>query len=123
MPLSIFFITMLVFPTQDAGDFETLRRQFDYDAKLPLDANENLKFERNGAKVYDVTYASPQGGRVTAVLVVPTGSGPHAGLLFGHWGPGNRTEFLPEAILYAKAGAVSLLVDYPWVRPAQWRKG
>jgi pimeloyl-ACP methyl ester carboxylesterase len=43
-------------------------------------------------------------------------------LLFGHWGPGNRTEFLPEALLYAQAGAVSLLVDYPWVRPAQWRR-
>jgi dienelactone hydrolase len=53
---------------------------------------------------------------------VPTGKGPFAGLLFGHWGPGNRTEFLPEATLYARAGAVSLLVDYPWVRPAPWRK-
>ena len=59
---------------------------------------------------------------MTAYLVVPADTGPFAGLVFGHWGLGNRTEFLPEAMLYARAGAVSLLVDYPWVRPDPWRK-
>jgi dienelactone hydrolase len=59
---------------------------------------------------------------VTAYLVAPASQGPHAGIVFGHCGPGNRTEFLPEATLYARAGAVSLLVDYPWVRPAPWRR-
>jgi hypothetical protein len=34
------------------------------------------------------------------------------GIVFGHWGPGNRSEFVPEAIVYAKAGAVSLLINY-----------
>ncbi len=52
---------------------------------------------------------------------MPAGKGPFAGLLFGHWGPGNRTEFLPEAMLYAAAGAVGVMIDYPWVRPAPWR--
>src|SRR5262249_7111695 len=96
------------------GDrFDDLQQQFDHDPKEALDARETLLYERDGAKVYDVTYASPQGGRVTAYLVTPTGKGPHAGLVFGHWGPGDRTEFLPEAKLYAAAGAVSLLIDYP----------
>jgi dienelactone hydrolase len=104
------------------GELETLSRQFDYDAKLPLDVKQSLLHERDGVKVYDVTYASPKGGRVTAYLVVPSGNGPFAGVVFGHWGPGNRTEFLPEATLYARAGAVALLIDYPWVRPAPWRK-
>ncbi len=103
-------------------DVVALKRQFDYDPKEPLGVAEKLLYERDGAKVYDVNYASPKGGRVTAYLVVPAGPGPHAGLLFGHWGPGNRSEFLPEAKLYARAGAVSLLVDYPWVRPAPWRR-
>ena len=43
-------------------------------------------------------------------------------MVFGHWGPVNRTEFLPEAKLYARAGVVSVLIDYPWTRPAQWRR-
>jgi hypothetical protein len=43
-------------------------------------------------------------------------------LLYERDGANDRTEFLPEAKLYATAGAVSLLIDYPWVRPAPWRK-
>ena len=106
----------------DVPDIEGLVRQYDYDAKKPPEVEQKELYRRDGATVYDVSYASPRGGRVTAYLVVPTGKGPFAGLVFGHWGPGNRTEFLPEAKLYARAGAVSLLVDYPWVRPAPWRK-
>ena len=109
-------------PVVRADDFATLKRQFDYATKAPLDAQEKLLYEREGVKVYDLTYASPKGGRVTAYLVVPAAKGPHAGLVFGHWGQGNRTEFLPEATLYARAGAASVLIDYPWARPAPWRR-
>src|SRR5207237_6237157 len=69
-----------------------------------------------------VSYASPAGGRVTAHLVAPAGGNRNAGLVFGHWGPGVRSEFLPEAIRYASTGAVSLLVDYPWDRRPPWRR-
>jgi dienelactone hydrolase len=100
-----------------------LKKQFEYDAKAPLAAEEKLLYERDGAKVFDLTYAGRNGSKVTAYLVTPaTGKGPHAGLVFGHWGPGNRTEFLAEAKLYARGGAVCVLVDYPWARPAPWRK-
>src|SRR5207247_9018626 len=71
---------------------------------------------------HNINYASPKFGRVTAYLVEPSVKGKYAGMVFGHWGYGNRTEFLPEAILYARAGVVSLLIDYPWVRPAPWRR-
>src|SRR5262249_14846397 len=53
---------------------------------------------------------------------VPTGKGPFAAILFGHWGNGTRAEFIPEAKIYARAGAVSLISDYPWDRPAPWPK-
>ncbi len=95
---------------------------FNYDAKAPLDIQEKATLERNGAKVIDLTYASPRQGRVTAFLVVPSDKGPFAAVLFGHWGGGTRTEFLSEAELYAQAGVVSLLIDYPWTRPAPWRR-
>lgn len=105
-----------------ADEIDDLRRQFDYDAKAPLNSEEKLLYERDGVKVVDLTYDSVKGGRVTGYVVSPTGKGPHAGLVFGHWGAGNRTEFLAEASLLAKAGCVSVLIDYPWVRPAPWRK-
>jgi dienelactone hydrolase len=109
-------------PGDSANGFDELKRQFDYDSRQSLDVQNKLLHERDRVKVYDLTYASPKGGRVTGFLVVPEGKGPFAGIVFGHWGPGNRTEFLPEATLYARARAVCLLIDYPWARPTPWRK-
>ena len=102
--------------------FEELVRQFDYDAKAPLDVKEVGREKREGATVIDLTYASPRGGRVPAYLVVPDGRGPFAAVLFGHWMMGgsplrHRGEFLEEAVVLARAGAVSLLIDAPYVRP------
>lgn len=95
---------------------------FQYDAKTAFNVQELSNFERDGVKVRDILFDSPKGGRVPAYVVEPIGPGPHAGVVFGHWGNGIKTEFLDEAMLYAKAGAVSVLIDYPWVRPAPWRR-
>ncbi|HYG81163.1 MAG TPA: hypothetical protein VD861_12280 [Pyrinomonadaceae bacterium] len=102
--------------------FEELAREFDYDAKAPLDVREVGRKSQNGVTVIDLTYASPRGGRVPAYLVVPNGRGPFAAVLFGHWMmPGsplaNRREFLDESVVLARAGAISLLIDAPLVRP------
>ncbi len=100
------------------------RQLLSYDQKLPLDVKDVASFERGGVNVQDITFASPKGGRVSAYLVVPTASkSKHAGVVFGHWGNGNRTEFLPEALLLAEAGVVSVLIDYPWERTAPWWQG
>src|SRR5206468_3793940 len=103
-------------------DFQTASHLFDYDAKTPFDIHEKIIEEFNGGTLHDITYASPKGGPIAAYLVVPKGKGPFAAALFGHWGNGTRTEFIPEAKLYARAGAVSLLPDYPWDRPQPWHK-
>ena len=42
-------------------DIDDRKRQFDYDPKEALDTKATLLSERDGAKVYDVTYASPKG--------------------------------------------------------------
>lgn len=115
-------LTMAAVPLL-AADPNDLDRRFKYDRGIAIDLQQKPLYNRNGAQVSDATFASPKGGRVTAYIVRPaTGKGPFAGLVFGHWGPGNRTEFLPEAEIYAQAGAVSVLIDYPWTRPEPWRK-
>lgn len=119
------FLLLAISPlaAAQAKTADSVDQLFDYDAKQPLDIQEMQTFEREaGVKVINLTYASPRQGRVTAFLVLPPGKGPFAAILFGHWGAGNRTEFLAEAELYARAGAVSLLIDYPWTRPPQWRR-
>jgi dienelactone hydrolase len=105
-----------------APRFEDLLPQFEYDRKAPLDVREVGRERRGGVTVIDLTYASPRGGRVPAYLVAPEGRGPFAAVLFGHWmmqgSPlKNRREFLEEAVALARAGAVSLLIDAPFVRP------
>src|SRR5262245_12335747 len=95
--------------TKSTGEFQPLARLFDYDAKQPLDIDDKVVEETSDAVIHDITYTSPKGGPVAAYLVVPKKKGPFAAVLFGHWGNGTRSEFIPEAKLYARAGAVSLL--------------
>jgi dienelactone hydrolase len=120
------FLLLLWLATSPLASAQTppeLQRLFAYDPAAPLDVQQHI-LERDGsAEVYDITFASPKGGRVPAFLVVPVAQPKrkYAGIVFGHWGLGNRTEFLAEAKLYARAGAVSVIIDYPWTRPAQWR--
>ena len=103
---------------QDAGP----AHNFDYDRNAPLDIREAGVEQRGGVAVHDISYASPKGGRVPAYLVVPTGKGPFAAVIWGHWywensEFRNRKEFLEEAIALAHAGVVSLLTDGPIARP------
>ena len=123
-PFLLLLSLLMIPPPAGAQIPPELQRLFAYDAAAPLDSQQRL-FEKDGhAEVYDVTFASPKGGRVPAFLVVPLikPKEKSAGIVFGHWGLGNRTEFLAEAKLYAKAGAVSIIIDYPWTRPAPWRR-
>ncbi|MCI0444814.1 hypothetical protein L0152_16605 [bacterium] len=125
MKTSRFFILVTLFFLSSfsySGEISDLIKQFDYDSKAPLDIQEGKVEERNGILIKDISYASPKGGRVGAYLIIPPGKGPFAGMMFGHWGLGTRSEFIPEALLYAQAGVVSILPDYPWSRAAEWRK-
>ncbi|MBO0695040.1 MAG: class A beta-lactamase, partial [Verrucomicrobia bacterium] len=103
-------------------DYQSALHLFDYDSKAPLDVQDKAIEEFDGGTLHDITYTSPKGGPVAAYLVVPKSKGPSPAILFGHWGNGTRAEFIPEAKLYARAGAVSLIPDYPWDRSQPWRK-
>jgi dienelactone hydrolase len=95
---------------------------FDYDAKLPLDTQDAGVDFRVPVSIYDISYASPKGGRVPAYLVLPQGKGPFAAVIWGHWcwtnsEFRNRKEFLEEAVALAPSGVASLLIDFPLARP------
>ena len=116
-------VTVLTTAAQNTRPpFEQLVREFDYDVKAPLGVRELGRESREGATVIDLSYSSPRGGSVPAYLVVPTGKGPFAAILYGHWMmPGSpmrsRRQFLEEAVVLARSGALSLLIDAPHVRP------
>src|ERR1700730_11037461 len=115
---SVWAAYCLVIYPQQRESYEELIKHFDYDRSAPLDIRETSVWEREGTKVYDLSYASSKGGRVPAYLVLPSGRGKFAGIVFGHWTmerspTRNRTEFLEEAVTLTQAGVVSLLIDAP----------
>lgn len=94
---------------------------FAYDPKAPLEAVTTGVETRGDVVIQDLTYASPEGGRVPAYLVVPAGRGPFAAVIWGHWYWENspmksRLQFLDEAVVLARSGVVSLLTDGPIAR-------
>lgn len=97
--------------------FEESRSLFDYDASAPPDVRETGTEMRGGARVIDLTYASPMGGRVPAWLVRPAAEGRHPAAVFLHPGQGDRSTFLDEAVALAERGLVSLLIGAPFTRP------
>jgi cephalosporin-C deacetylase-like acetyl esterase len=95
---------------------------FSYDRGASLNVKQVSIKVRNGVTVEDITYTGSNGDTVPAYLVIPKGAGKFAGIVWGHWmmdgaANANRSEFLDEAIALAPAGAVSLLIDAPQIRP------
>ena len=94
---------------------------FFYDEHAALDLMTLSERVQDGAVIQDITYSSPAGGRASAYLIFTQGEQPaKAGLLFGHWGEGNRDEFVEEAIVLAQLGFASLCLDAPFRRPAEY---
>lgn len=69
----------------------------------------------------ELNYAGDSGDRVPAYLVIPHGGGTYPAIIWGHWlkkgSPlANKDEFLEEALVLARAGVLSLLIDAPQIR-------
>jgi uncharacterized protein len=110
--------------TASGGD---LTRLFEYDRRLALDITRLVLTtslsdqELRGVTVHSITYASPKGGEVPALVVVPKGRGPFPGVIVQHGLPSTKEEFLPAGIDLARTGAVAVLIDAPFNRPQQGR--
>jgi dienelactone hydrolase len=92
---------------------------FDYDQQAPLELTVKSERLRDGAIIQDVSYTSPHGGQVPTFLIFPSRQAPQAGVIFGHWGEGDREEFVDEAVILTRLGFVSLCPDAPFRRPQE----
>ena len=89
---------------------------FAYDANAPLDVREQGSFDSGGVTVHSLSYASPKGGRVPALVLEPEGDGPFAGLILQHGMPGHGSDMEPLGDELARLGAVVVLIDAPFAR-------
>jgi uncharacterized protein len=112
-------------PTSDnlsRGEAATL---FNYNPRRPLAITRQALTTRlsanelRGVTVDSITYASPKGGEVPALLVIPKGKGPFPGVIVQHGLPSTKENFLPVGIDLARTGAVAILIDAPFNRPQQ----
>jgi len=90
---------------------------FSYDAKKPLNFKTEKSEEVGSIRVIEISYDSPKIGRVPGFLVVPPGKGPFAGIVYMHWGQGNKSEWLAEGVEMARRAALSVMIDAPYWRP------
>ena len=103
-------------PAAEAAASGDTARLFDYDASAPLDVQTVKTEKREGYTRHEITYASPKGGRVPALLMVPDGTGPFAGILLMHGAPGTYERVVPEAEVLVERGAVILAINAPFSR-------
>jgi uncharacterized protein len=89
---------------------------FAYDDDAPLAVRTVDSWPSGNLRVSRISYASPRGGRVPALIVAPRGGGPFAGLIVQHGLPGDKFQVLPIAEDFARTGAVVVAIDAPWSR-------
>ncbi|MDQ5821349.1 MAG: acetylxylan esterase [Actinomycetota bacterium] len=87
-----------------------------YDREAPLQLQREQAASGQGGSVHDLSYASPEGGRVTAYLILPKGAGKHPAVLLMHGSDGDRRELLGLAATLAARGIAALTIDSPVAR-------
>jgi hypothetical protein len=92
------------------------RDPFAYDAGASLNVRVGSSYVHGGVRISEISYASPKGGRVPALLFVPSGRGPFAGLIVQHGAPGNKEVSAFDAEDLAGLGAVVVAIDAPFAR-------
>jgi dienelactone hydrolase len=106
-------------PPQPA--YPDLLHHFDNDSHAALETRETDVQKRGNVRLIELNYAGDSGDRVPAYLLIPSGNGPFPAIIWGHWlkkdSPlANKDEFLEEALVLARSGVVSLLIDAPQAR-------
>ncbi|MGA2131599.1 MAG: prolyl oligopeptidase family serine peptidase [Bryobacteraceae bacterium] len=99
-----------------AQSFDELAKLYDYDRAVSLNLEQKEMDARGGYKLYSIIYSLPKSGRMPGYLVVPDGGGRKPAIIWMH--SGGAIQFLGDAVLMAKLGAISVLVGQSEDTPA-----
>jgi hypothetical protein len=108
--------------TSAARSHDEVVRLFDYDRRRPLAVTTlgshtgRVPAEQlDGVTVHSITYASPKGSEVPALVVVPKGKGPFPAVIVQHGLPDTKEGMLPAGIDRPHRGP-----GHPERRPIQY---
>lgn len=107
-PVAFVALLMLSSSGAQSQSPNELAHLYQYDRAAPLDLQQNEIASPGGYKVYSISYAIPH-GRMGGFLVTPDRRGRKPGVVWMH--SGGSIQFLGNAVLLARAGAVSLLIS------------
>jgi dienelactone hydrolase len=120
-------VLLLVAAACSQESYDQLLHHWDYDKNVPLNIQQAGIEERGGVTIYDISFSSPvsdrstsvgpNGGTVTAYLIVPPGQGRFPAVIFGHWCMPGSEKKNRTAIVLAHSGVISLLPDHVIVHP------
>ncbi len=96
------------------GEKQAAESPFAYDTTAPLEyVDRGVVNKEYPIAVHDVSYSTPAGNRIDAMLVVPPGKGPFPGVVYLHGSPGDRTQLLVPATWLSARGVVALTITMP----------
>ncbi len=99
---------------------DEMARVFAFDRAASPAVTEGERVVQRPIAITGMSYASPGGGRVSAIVVRPLDDVQgRAGVVFMHGSGGTRADFLDEAILLARRGAVAITIDSAFSRSAE----
>jgi cephalosporin-C deacetylase-like acetyl esterase len=92
--------------------WEELRALYDYDANAPLDVRQEGTTEAVGSALERVSFASPRGGRVPAIVGVPRqGNKPYPALILLHGYGGRKDDWGPLIVALSAKGWAAIAID------------
>jgi dienelactone hydrolase len=97
--------------------FVSLAAQFDYDPAAPIDLVAGDVETATGVAVRPITFASPRGGRASALLFVPAGTGPFPAIVMMPGSNQPPASFRTTALEIATRGTIALVADQSQTRP------
>ena len=92
------------------------RGPFAYDDGTRLDVRVSSSYFDGGVRISELTYGSPKGCRVPALLFVPSGEGRVPGLIVQHGLPSSKGDVASYAEDLARLGAVVIAIDAPFAQ-------
>jgi hypothetical protein len=115
-PVGLVIVVLLLLAITTACGDDGGSGLFAYDDDAPLSVRTVDSWPNGNLRVSRISYASPRGGRVPALIVAPSGDGPFAGPIVQHGLPGDKFQVLSIAEDFARTGAVVVAIDAPWSR-------
>lgn len=93
---------------------------FSYNKDLPLNFQENKVKYKNNIFIRDINFIGLK--EKVNVYLVNSEDNPAAGAIFVHPSPGNKSNFLKEAVELAEKNVLSILIEVLWANPDEFVK-